>query len=62
MHASEYAVTVGATSQAAIASNPLRMALILSPPAAGRVTLSRHGTAVIDAGITLTAGMQPLRI
>lgn len=60
--ASEYSVTVGATSQAFVSGNPQRQALVLSPPGSGRVTVSRQSTAILDAGITLAAGMQPLKL
>ena len=51
---------IGTSSAQLLGAAPTRKCVILSPPAAGRVSISSGTTAVLDAGITLTAGMQPI--
>lgn len=53
---------VGLTAIPVISGAEQRIGLRLSPPGAGRVTLSTNSGVIIDQGLTLTAGMQPLYI
>lgn len=62
IHGSCISVIVGVTAAPAISPNPRREHLILSPPGSGRVTLSPSAAVVIDGGLTLSAGMQPIRL
>lgn len=57
-----YSVTAGVATVQALGPRPDRKALILSAPAAGRVSYALGEGAVLDSGITLHAAQQPLRL
>lgn len=48
------------TSHQIVPFNKDRIGLIFLPPATGRVTLTNEDTAVLDQGLTIAAGSQPL--
>lgn len=54
--------TVGVASSVLLANDPRREALILSQPAAGRVSFAFGEDALLDGGITLHAGGSPIQL
>lgn len=56
------AVAVGAASAVGIEAANARHAIIFCPPTAGRYSVAFGGPAVLDAGLTIIAGMTPVYI
>ena len=54
--------TVGASASTILGANAHRRKLTISPPAAGRVTLTFNNTAVLDQGLTIAVGVPPVMI
>lgn len=55
-------VTVAVTSTVVFGPNPRRVGLVLSAPAANRVSFAFGEPAILDAGITLHATQAPITL
>lgn len=55
-------VTVGAASQMVITASEKRIALLLTGPQTGRITLGSTNPVVLDQGITLSSSMGVIEI
>lgn len=62
MDGNQISATIGATATTVLGANAHRRRLVISPPNAGRVTLSFNNTATLDGGITIQAGTSPRTI
>lgn len=62
MDAIQQSATVGAAAGNVLGGNIHRRRLTISPPSAGRVTIQFGGTAVLDQGVTVQTGTQPLHL
>ena len=60
LYRQQFSVSVGLTDTPLLGPNERRVKLIISAPAANRLTLSFNGAAVDKAGVTLYAGNPPL--
>lgn len=54
--------TVEVTSTVLLGPNPRRVGVVLSAPAANRISYSFGNVAVLDSGITLHAGQAPITL
>lgn len=59
LSARDFGVTVGITDTVILGANIGRRSFTVSPPAAGRVTVTFGHAAVIDQGSTIYAGTAP---
>jgi hypothetical protein len=53
---------IGVAAAGFISADSKRVALRISPPSAGRVTISDNPSVIIDAGITLSSGTAALEL
>lgn len=62
MDGNQTSATVGATASTILGANAHRRRLVISPPSAGRVTITFNNAATLDAGLTIQTGVQPKTI